>query len=204
MASAEVQVWGDNEQRIRTFQACFPASTESFLKPGRILVGEGVLLKQCRKKLKPRQVILFNDCVLYAVVVGKKKYGRPIMLNVNEMEATKVAPLRIVLRHPAQSITLQTSTEQEAADWEQHINMCIASQPKAEKQRPFAALWVRLFFLSFSYYVFVNVLGGSPRAVCRRQTSRSTSAWSAIRKSSPPLIAAYVLVYHGSCLYSEY
>ena len=40
----------------------------------RVLVGEGVLTKMCRKKPKPRQFFLFNDILIYGnIVISKKK-----------------------------------------------------------------------------------------------------------------------------------
>lgn len=41
--------------------------------PGRVLVGEGVLTKMCRKKPKPRQFFLFNDILVYGNIVMNKK-----------------------------------------------------------------------------------------------------------------------------------
>lgn len=47
------------------------------LVPGRVLVGEGVLTKLCRKKPKPRQFFLFNDLLVYGnIVINKKKVRR--------------------------------------------------------------------------------------------------------------------------------
>lgn len=41
---------------------------------GRVLVGEGVLTKMCRKKPKARQFFLFNDILVYGnIVINKKK-----------------------------------------------------------------------------------------------------------------------------------
>lgn len=42
--------------------------------PNRVLVGEGILTKMCRKKPKPRQFYLFNDVLVYGnIVINKKK-----------------------------------------------------------------------------------------------------------------------------------
>lgn len=47
---------------------------QSLIKLGRVLVGEGVLTKLCRKKAKPRQFFLFNDILVYGnIVLDKKK-----------------------------------------------------------------------------------------------------------------------------------
>ena len=47
--------------------------SQSLIAPGRVLVGEGVLTKLCRKKPEPRQFFLFNDLLVYGSVVMNKK-----------------------------------------------------------------------------------------------------------------------------------
>ena len=39
----------------------------------RVLVGEGVLTKMCRKKPKRRQFFLFNDILVYGNIIMEKK-----------------------------------------------------------------------------------------------------------------------------------
>ncbi len=49
-------------------------SFKKLVKPGRVLVGEGVLMKMCRKKPKSRYFFLFNDILVYGTsVIDKKK-----------------------------------------------------------------------------------------------------------------------------------
>ena len=66
-----------NARRIGLVEGCFGSAGQPLVVPGtggevgsthhniylsgRVLVGEGVLTKACRKKLKPRQFFLFND-----------------------------------------------------------------------------------------------------------------------------------------------
>jgi hypothetical protein len=45
-----------NSRRITNVEKCFGASGQPLAVTGRVLVGEGVLTKLCRKKPKPRQV----------------------------------------------------------------------------------------------------------------------------------------------------
>ena len=45
-----------NSRRINNVEKCFGASGQPLAVSGRVLVGEGVLTKLCRKKPKPRQV----------------------------------------------------------------------------------------------------------------------------------------------------
>ena len=51
----------------------------------RVLVGEGVLTKMCRKKPKPRQFFLFNDILVYGnIVINKKKVGYIILVGTEK------------------------------------------------------------------------------------------------------------------------
>lgn len=55
--------------------------------PGRVLVGEGVLTKMCRKRSKPRQFFLFNDILVYGnIVIGKKKYNKQHLIPLEEVQ----------------------------------------------------------------------------------------------------------------------
>ena len=70
-----------NARRIALVEGCFGTSGQPLGVPGRVLVGEGVLTKACRKKPKPRQFFLFNDLLVYGnIVINKKKYNKQVGL----------------------------------------------------------------------------------------------------------------------------
>ena len=65
-----------NSRRIAAVESCFGAAGQPLAAPGRVLVGEGTLTKQCRKGPKPRQFFLFNDLLVYgAVVLSRRRYA---------------------------------------------------------------------------------------------------------------------------------
>ena len=63
-----------NARRIALVENCFGNAGQPLSVPGRVLVGEGVLTKACRKRPKPRQFFLFNDLLVYGnIIITKKK-----------------------------------------------------------------------------------------------------------------------------------
>ena len=63
-----------NSRRIAIVEQCFGSSGTPLAVQGRVLVGEGVLTKMCRKKPKARQFFLCNDILIYGnIVINKKK-----------------------------------------------------------------------------------------------------------------------------------
>merc|ERR1711973_472461 len=76
-----------NTRRVRNVENCFGASGQPLLVQSRVLVGEGVLTKLCRKKPKPRQFFLFNDVLVYGnIVINKKKYNKQHIIPLEEIK----------------------------------------------------------------------------------------------------------------------
>jgi len=59
--------------------------------PNRVLVGEGVLTKMCRKKPKPRQFFLFNDILVYGNIVMSKKKVLLLFIDITTLCPGKTA-----------------------------------------------------------------------------------------------------------------
>lgn len=141
----------ENTRRIRHVEDCFGTSGQSLCKEERVLVGEGVLTKLCRKKPKPRQFFLFNDLLIYGtILISKKKYANQHILPLQEV---KIVPLEDdgnfkngwQIISPSKSFAVYAATPTEKAEWMAHINKCINDLLKKTGQRPSgeeAAVWV--------------------------------------------------------------
>ena len=75
-----------NARRIALVESCFGSAGQPLSVPGRVLVGEGVLTKMCRKKPKPRQFYLFNDLLVYGnIIINKKKYNKQHIIPLEDV-----------------------------------------------------------------------------------------------------------------------
>jgi hypothetical protein len=81
-----------NMDRIRNIEKSFGNDNKTTLvAPGRALVGEGVLIKECRKKPKQRYFFLFNDILVYGTsVMSKKKYVNQHVINLNNVQIKSI------------------------------------------------------------------------------------------------------------------
>ena len=80
-----------NCRRIAAVEQCFGSSGQPLQVPHRVLVGEGVLTKMCRKKPKPRQFFLCNDILVYGnIVISKKKYNKQHIIPLENVKLLSV------------------------------------------------------------------------------------------------------------------
>lgn len=140
-----------NARRISIIEGCFGASGAPLGKPGRVLIGEGMLTKLCRKKAKPRQFFLFNDILVYgSIVINKKKYSRQ---HVVPLEAIRIEELedegawkngwQIIT--PKKSFAVFAGTATEKKEWMAHIQKSIndlLAKTDKEPAKEHAAVWV--------------------------------------------------------------
>lgn len=112
-------------------ESCFGGSGQPLSIPGRVLVGEGVLTKMCRKRPKPRQFFLFNDILVYGnIIIGKKKYNKQ---HIIPLEDVKLQPLEDngqarngwLIRTTTKSFAVYAATSTEKQEWMAHISKCI-------------------------------------------------------------------------------
>ncbi|XP_028157821.1 pleckstrin homology domain-containing family F member 2 isoform X2 [Ostrinia furnacalis] len=140
-----------NARRIAMVENCFGGSGQPLAEQGRVLVGEGVLTKMCRKKPKARQFFLFNDILVYGnIVINKKKYNKQ---HVIPLEEVKLESLKDegqyrngwLICTASKSFAVYAATATEKEEWMAHIEKCIEDLlRKSGKQPPseHAAVWV--------------------------------------------------------------
>lgn len=100
--------------------------------PGRVLVGEGVLTKICRKKPKSRQFFLFNDILVYGtILINKKKYASQHIiplegLVVEDLSDELVMKNGWLIKTSSKSFAVYAGSPSEKAEWIRHIKKCAA------------------------------------------------------------------------------
>jgi len=140
-----------NARRIGLVEGCFGSAGQPLAVPGRVLVGEGVLTKACRKKPKPRQFFLFNDLLVYGnIIINKKKYNKQHIIPLEEVklksledEAQFKNGWLICTRGKSFAVYAVTATEKQ--EWMAHINKCIEDLLKKSGKKAsaeHAAVWI--------------------------------------------------------------
>lgn len=123
-----------NTERIRNIEKAFGNdNTNPLAVSGRALVGEGALLKECRKKAKTRYFFLFNDILVYGTaVINKKKYINQHIINLDKVQIRSIGDsdnpkLRNgwLIMSPKKSFCVYASTPREKIEWMTHISNCI-------------------------------------------------------------------------------
>jgi hypothetical protein len=120
-----------NARRIACVESAFGSSGQTLAVPGRVLVGEGVLTKLCRKRPKPRQFFLFSDILVYGnIVMNKKKYNKQHILPLEDVQLQSLeddGPLRHgwQIISPKKSFAVFAATATEKSEWMAHIRKCV-------------------------------------------------------------------------------
>ncbi|XP_029638243.1 pleckstrin homology domain-containing family F member 2 isoform X1 [Octopus sinensis] len=121
-----------NHKRIAYVEQCFGASGEKLTRPGRVLVGEGVLTKMCRKKPKPRQFFLFNDILVYGnIIISKKRYNKQHIIPLDDVKLEDIEDDKNLrngwkILSPMKSFIVYAATSSEKSEWMAHIRKCVS------------------------------------------------------------------------------
>ncbi|KAF7637688.1 hypothetical protein Mgra_00002947 [Meloidogyne graminicola] len=139
-----------NIRRIENVEACFGSSGRKLCENGRVLIGEGVLIKICRKKPKARQFFLFNDLLIYgSIIINRKRYSNQHIIPLEEVKLENIedegdARNGWLIKTRIKSFVVYASTPSEKREWMLHIERCIQDLLKEGRLPPsdYAALWV--------------------------------------------------------------
>ncbi|KAJ0000725.1 hypothetical protein NQD34_005746 [Periophthalmus magnuspinnatus] len=123
----------ENRERVKAVAESFGPSGKSLSQPGQVLMGEGRLLKQSRKKPQLKVFFLFNDVIVYGSVVLNGlwyKNQRIIPLEnikLEDMADTSNLKNQWLIRTPRKSFYVAAPTREEKRAWMEHIEQCKAS-----------------------------------------------------------------------------
>jgi len=132
-------------------EGCFGGSGQPLAVPGRVLVGEGILTKMCRKKPKPRQFFLFNDTLVYGnILINKKKYNKQHIIPLEQVKLESLEDDGLlkngwVIKTATKSFAVYAATPTEKGEWMAHIQRCVSDLLKKSGKKPteqHAAVWV--------------------------------------------------------------
>ncbi|UJR35882.1 hypothetical protein I4U23_028625 [Adineta vaga] len=140
----------ENAKRIKSVQDKF-VNSQSLVRDGRALVGEGILMKVCRKKPKQRAFFLFNDILVYGrVVMNGRKYTQQKIIPLCEIQISNVTdcdenPYSWLISSPKKSFVVRANSDRERQEWIAHLDRCIRHTREGRRHsenNTVAAHWV--------------------------------------------------------------
>ncbi|XP_035272707.1 pleckstrin homology domain-containing family F member 1-like [Anguilla anguilla] len=140
-----------NAERILAVQGLFGTSGKPLAKPGRVLVGEGHLLKLCRRSPQPRAFFLFNDILVYGsvVILGRWYANQQVValedVSLEDAEDGLDMKHQWLVRTPRKSFYVSAASAEEKRAWMEHIGECRAERLRRTGKPAgtrFAAVWV--------------------------------------------------------------
>lgn len=140
-----------NNRRIALVESCFGNSGQPLNVDGRVLVGQGVLQKSCRKALKNRRFFLFNDILVYGnIIVDMKRYSKQHIIPLEEVkleilpdEGDRKNGWLVCAR--GKSFAVYAATPGERKEWMHHTERCIRDRLASSGKQAasdHAAVWV--------------------------------------------------------------
>ncbi|XP_029464309.1 pleckstrin homology domain-containing family F member 1 [Rhinatrema bivittatum] len=140
-----------NLQRIAAVENCFGASGQPLAVSERVLVGEGILTKECRKKPKPRIFFLFNDILVYGtIVINKRRYNAQHIIPLEDVTLellpdTNQVKNRWMIKTSKKSFVVSAASLTERKEWIGHIEECVRQLLEKTGRQPaqeHAAPWI--------------------------------------------------------------
>lgn len=141
----------ENEERIRSVENSFGPAGKTLYQPGRILIGEGRLIKQGRRRLQPKVFFLFNDVLVYGrIIVNGRWHTKQQIIPLEEIQLEDLEDGRTMrnqwlIRTPRKSFYVAAPSYQEKQAWIKHIEDCqsrLEQRCGLKRRSTFAVTWI--------------------------------------------------------------
>ncbi|XP_069380288.1 pleckstrin homology domain-containing family F member 1-like [Paralichthys olivaceus] len=141
----------ENQERIHAVEISFGPSGKRLSQPGRVLIGQGQLMKQSRRGPQPKVFFLFNDVLVYGSIILKGHWNKNqqiILLEdiqLEDLDDGVSMKNQWLIRTPRKSFFVAAASYEEKRTWIEHIEDCQFRQQQSGNHRPgstFAVPWI--------------------------------------------------------------
>ncbi|XP_029497176.1 pleckstrin homology domain-containing family F member 2-like [Oncorhynchus nerka] len=141
----------ENRERIQAVENSFGPSGMSLIRPDRVLIGEGRLMKLCRRRPQPKVFFLFNDILVYGSIIlhGRWHKNQHVIsledIQLEDLEDGVIMENQWLIRTPQKSFYVAAASAEEKRAWMEHIEDCRCKQLQHAGCQPgctFATTWI--------------------------------------------------------------
>ncbi|XP_035019079.2 pleckstrin homology domain-containing family F member 1 [Hippoglossus stenolepis] len=141
----------ENQKRIHAVETSFGPAGKALSQPGRVLIGQGQLMKQSRRGPQPKVFFLFNDVLVYGSIILKghwHKNQQIILLEdiqLEDLEDGVKMKNQWLIRTPRKSFFVAAASYEEKRSWIEHMEDCRFRLLQSGNRRPgstFAVTWI--------------------------------------------------------------
>ncbi|XP_059213868.1 pleckstrin homology domain-containing family F member 1 [Centropristis striata] len=141
----------DNRERIHAVENSFGPSGKALYQPGRVLIGEGRLMKLSRRGTQPKVFFLFNDVLVYGSIIlngrwNKKQKIIPLEdIQLEDLEDSMTMRNQWLIRTPRKSFYVAAASYEEKQAWIEHMEDCRSKLLQSRECRAgstFAVTWI--------------------------------------------------------------